>query len=322
MKARYDLTDNRDWNVKAARKALAADPKWKRNVLACLYRPFDKRWCYFSQVAMDYPRRELIDHVAGRENLCLLLPRQISFLPWRHAAVSTLVAESCTVSNKTKEQNYNFPLYLYPESGGLALQSVRRANISDAFMRRIGAQLTRADLKPETILAYIYAVLHSPTYRSRYAEFLKMDFPKIPLPASDGLYAEIARVGTALIMDHLAHEKGERPSQSSAKPIGNRHVISTVKWSEGKVWLDKNASVGFAGISRDVWEFQVGSYQVCEKWLKDRKGQTLSPDDVDQYRSLVGTIARTIKQMEVVDAVIARHGGWPGAFATKGEGKA
>ena len=143
LKARYDLTDNRDWNVKAARKALAADPKWKRNVLACLYRPFDKRWCYFSQVAMDYPRRELIDHVAGRENLCLLLPRQISFLPWRHAAVSTLVAESCTVSNKTKEQNYNFPLYLYPESGGLALQSVRRANISGSHPRLVGGGIAR-----------------------------------------------------------------------------------------------------------------------------------------------------------------------------------
>jgi predicted helicase len=81
IKAQFEVSDNRDWNVHDARKAIREDPKWKRHAIRCLYRPFDIRWCYFCTVAMDYPRRELLDHVAGKENLCLLVPRQISFLP-------------------------------------------------------------------------------------------------------------------------------------------------------------------------------------------------------------------------------------------------
>jgi predicted helicase len=119
IKAHFGLTDSQGWNVHEARKALRDDERWKRHIIRCLYRPFDIRWCYFSTAIMDRPRRELLDHVAGKKNLCLLVPRQISFLPWQHTGVSNMVAESCLVSTKTKEQNYNFPLYLYPDSNSL-----------------------------------------------------------------------------------------------------------------------------------------------------------------------------------------------------------
>lgn len=113
LKERFGLTDNRDWHVADARAALRKGDRATQGVVRTLYRPFDIRWCHYGYELMDYPRKEIIAHVVGRQNLQLLVPRQVSG-EWKHVCISDLVAESCVVSSKTKEQNYNFPLYLYP----------------------------------------------------------------------------------------------------------------------------------------------------------------------------------------------------------------
>lgn len=114
LRSLYDLKDGKGWKVAAARSNLRALDEWEQYIARCLYRPFDWRHCYFHAAIMDRPRRELTDHVFGKENLCLLLPRQIGTQEWRHASVADGLAESCVISTKTKEQNYNFPLYTYP----------------------------------------------------------------------------------------------------------------------------------------------------------------------------------------------------------------
>jgi predicted helicase len=181
---------------------------------------------------------------------------------------------------------------------------------------------------PEEIYKYIYATLFSCTYRSRYAEFLKMDFPRVPLPSSLSLFRALTKLGSELVAFHLVEFllDGEKPRNAAARAwpicpqltefIGKVPSIEVEKVSYGKktVWLDKAQSVGFKGVPEEVWEFHIGGYQVCEKWLKDRKGRRLMADDVLHYHKIVTALSNTIRLMKDIDKVIDKHGGWPGAF--------
>jgi len=347
----YGLRDNRDWQLPVARKQVQADKHWERGLVRCLYRPLDWRHCYFSTVAMDYPRRELLDHVAGRENICLLVPRQLGTVGWRHVAVSRDVAESCVVSTKTKEQNYNFPLYLYAiqseESSGQrrlpeheSTLGGRKPNLSPEFIadfeKRLGLPFVpdgKGDLKktfgPEDIFNYIYAVFHSPTYRTRYAESLKSDFPRVPLTSDVNLFRSLCGLGAELVAMHLL-ESPKLQKPIARYPVKGSNVVEkgfpkylapgepepgTGKaLKEGRVYINKGDSEAktggqyFEGIPHEVWNFHIGGYQVSEKWLKDRRGRTLTYDDQMHYCKVVTALSETIRLIAEIDAAIPQ---WP-----------
>jgi hypothetical protein len=322
IRATFDLKDNRDWKLSEARSTIRADPRWKSHIIRCLFRPFDVRWCYFSPVAVEYPRRELLEHVAGRENLCLLLPRQIGFLPWRHAGISDTVAESCAISAKTKEQNYNFPLYLFDNGEVKSRDGQTRPNLSMDFLIELGQSLESSErgpnglpngTTPEHVLCYAYAVFHSPTYRARYGEFLKMDFPRLPYPGSSALFRGLASLGRHLIDLHLSRllvsdERAALYFGQSTPKVGN------ISYHAGTVWLDDSQESGFRTVPESVWNFHIGGHQVCDKWLKDRRGRTLSIDDIAQYEQIVDALAETMRLMLGIENIIEEHGGWPTAF--------
>jgi hypothetical protein len=182
---------------------------------------------------------------------------------------------------------------------------------------------------PEDIFHYIYAVLHSPTYRTRYADFLKTGFPRIPLTSNVALFRTLAQKGRELVSLHLLE------SPALAKPITRypvvgpnaidpgfpRYVAAGEPSPEdgkpveaGRVYINKgDAKAGvrgqyFEGVAREVWEFWVGGYQPCQKWLKDRRGRTLSNDDIEHYEKIVVALQRTIRLMSEIDAAIPR---WP-----------
>lgn len=170
-------------------------------------------------------------------------------------------------------------------------------------------------LTPEDIFHYAYAVFHSPGYRSRYAEFLKIDFPRLPLTGNLELFRALARLGGELTALHLLE------SPKLDKPItefigGRNPEVEKVSWSKNTVWVDKAQTIGFRGVREAVWNFHIGGYQVCEKWLKDRKGRTLTKDDIAHYHKIVVALTETIRLMAEIDQVIEKHGGWPGAFAS------
>jgi hypothetical protein len=216
-----------------------------------------------------------------------------------------------------------FPWQLAPtdelglETGG------SRSNLAPKFLEAVasalGLSITAkgfpAGLTPEDIFRYAYAVFHSPGYRSRYAEFLKIDFPRLPLTGGLELFRALARLGGELIGLHLMESPAlDKPSSEF---IGGRAPeIEKVQWSENTVWLDKSKTTGFRGVPEEVWDFHIGGYQVCEKWLKDRKGRNLSADDRNHYQKIIVALSETIRLMKEVDAVIEKHGGWPGAFVT------
>jgi predicted helicase len=174
-------------------------------------------------------------------------------------------------------------------------------------------------LTPEDIFHYVYSVFHSPGYRSRYSEFLKIDFPRLPLTGNLELFRELSLLGRELTALHLM----ESPSLGTpiTKLIGGRNpVVEKISWSRNTVWVDKAQTTGFQGVPEDVWNFHIGGYQVCEKWLKDRgpkkgnPGRTLSHEDLDHYQKIVIALSETIRLMQEIDEIIDKHGGWPDAF--------
>lgn len=256
------------------------------------------------------------------------LCRQISLQNWAHILVTNLITDDCYVSNKTSERGYTLPLYLYPSESLNAnlledTSVIRKPNLSPKFIEDFVARLKmifipdgkgdrKKTLGPEDIFDYIYAVLHSPTYRSRYAEFLKMDFPRLPLTSNLELFRKLSSLGDELVALHLMEKQG---TKITSYPATGDSTVETVRYTEpqdgtkGRVWI--NTTQYFEGIPKEVWEFHVGGYQVCAKWLKDRKGRKLTYDDLTHYQQIVSALAETIKLMEQIDATITASGGWP-----------
>jgi predicted helicase len=160
------------------------------------------------------------------------------------------------------------------------------------------------------IIYYAYAVFHSPDYRNRYSEFLKIDFPRLPLTGNLELFRVLARLGDELVSLHLL--ESSKLDHPITEYIGGRAPeVEKVSWSKNTVWIDKAQTTGFKGVREEVWNFHIGGYQVCEKWLKDRKDRTLSKDDITHYQKIVVALDQTIRLMAEIDAVLEKHGGWP-----------
>lgn len=246
-----------------------------------------------------------------------------------------MLATNCLIEKGSLPRgNYSFfPLYLYSDSEGtqttLGLHSERRLNFSPPFTHMICAKLglsakglhgQPADLPPEDIFHYAYAVFHSPDYRSRYAEFLKIDFPRLPLTGNLELFRTLAQLGGELTALHLM--ESPKLDDHITEFIGSNRTVSKVIYADETVWIDgtstakapKPGTSGFAGVPEDVWNFHIGGYQVCEKWLKDRKGRTLTDDDIAHYHKIIVALSNTIRLMAEIDEVIESHGGFPAAF--------
>jgi hypothetical protein len=292
-----------------------------------LYRPMDRRSIVYSQQVVTRAREDVMRHMLAGPNIGLITTRSTKD-NWAAFVTDSLSGhKTCSAY----DINYIFPLYTYEHSLGLSGKRIRdekdviqQPNFDTRFLRSVATTLqldengehgVPAGLTPEDIFRYVYAVFHSPGYRSRYAEFLRIDFPRLPLTGDLELFYGLARLGGELTAFHLLE------SPKLAKPItefmGARNAeVEKVSWSKNTVWIDKAQSTGFKGVAEEVWSFHIGGYQVCEKWLKDRKGRTLSEDDIAHYQKIVVALSETIRLMAEIDRVIDAHGGWPGAFQT------
>ncbi len=201
----------------------------------------------------------------------------------------------------------------------LTNQKSGRSNFTPQFLGalRKAAATEAASLTPEDIFHYTYAVFHSPGYRSRYAEFLKIDFPRLPLTGCLELFRALAQLGGELVALHLLESPKVNAFITRFVGDGDNSIPKKPIWQDGAVWI--NTTQRFEGVPEAVWNFHVGGYQVCEKWLKDRKGRTLSGDDITHYQRVVVALNETIRLMAEIDEVIEAYGGWPGAFQTAAE---
>lgn len=300
--AKYHTKDNRDWLLASQRKQLRSDPSPDDNITRCLYRPFDVRWCHLSYRTMDYPRTEILQHVLHRENVSLLISRQLATEGYRHALVTDLPAESCAISLKTKEQNYVLPLYLYPDEQDLDQE--RRVNYNAKLYARLQKLANHpAKGKPDEIAVfdYIYGVLYSTDFRKNYAQFLKADFAHIPWPESPDIFWTISQRGTALRKLHLMEPTaiGDTPYPF----MGNgENVVEAPALKDGRIWINKEQY--FDNVPCGAWEMAIGGYEPAQKWLKDRRGTKLSFDDVKQYQKILKILSETDKALNSTNSTI------------------
>ncbi|TCO77146.1 type ISP restriction/modification enzyme [Chromatocurvus halotolerans] len=295
---KYLPGDSRGWSLSAARKKI--DVRKNPELLVAInYRPFDLRFTYFSKELLDWPREKIMVQFLRHENLAILFPRQLATLPYKHALVTNTISEMCAISNRTKEQNAVYPLYIYPDDEGF--DKSRQVNFDRkifAHMQELGSHPDKGIPDEVAIFDYVYGVLHCPAYRETYAEFLKSDFPRIPWPISPEDFWDLSSKGAELRNLHLMDRAtvGETPYPFTGEGSG---VVMKPAFNEGKVWI--NETQYFDNAPEVAWGFFIGGYQPAEKWLKDRKGRSLSFDDIRHYQRILKILAETDRIMKTIE---------------------
>ena len=324
LRQKYHLEkDSRDWKVSNAKKDITSSRTERRFIRVVHYRPFDMRLTYYTGTTRGFigtPGRLMADCFL-QPNIGLIAKRQNKREPFSYIFVTKAAPESCLFES-AYANNIVFPLYLYPIeqeiASGLYQPEERRPNLNPEFIKTASEKLGlnfvedgKGNLKesfgPEDIFNYAYAVLHSPTYRSRYAEFLKIDFPRLPLTSDRDLFRTLVAKGAELATLHLM-ESPKLNSLITRYPIVGPNVVDKVRYDEANQQVYINRSQYFEGVSPEVWNFHIGGYQVCHKWLKDRKGRTLSYNELTHYQKVVVALKETIRLMEEIDGLIP---GWP-----------
>ncbi|WBX85348.1 type ISP restriction/modification enzyme [Sphingosinicella microcystinivorans] len=310
---KYPPGDSRGWKLPAARKALqSAD--WRNDIQPIAYRPFDTRAILSRADMVDWGRVEFMQNFHAGPNLGVSFTRTIEGgRDFADFLVHDLPITHHTLS--IKEVNYLAPLYLYPEETTLD-QSIRvnfdpklyfqirkAAGLTNPLTAPDGTDAFRkatGDARPDEVKVfdYIYGVLHSPAYRARHAEFLKIDFPRIPFPASPESFRAISERGEALRRLHLMEDAaiGETPYPFHGD---GDSVVEKPRHESGQVWI--NADQYFDGVPAIAWDFHIGGYQPAQKWLKDRKGRALTYDDIRHYQRIIKILVETDRIMREID---------------------
>jgi predicted helicase len=289
---KYHLAETEVWNLKTAREALQAANDLASRFTECLYRPFDTRWSVFGHELMDRPRQELLDNVVGRDNVCLICTRQTK------NEFSAAVADTPADHKSTSQYDtgYVFPIRVF--DGGKSAENLApdfRSYLDDRYNHHYS---------PEEILGYIYAVLHAPAYRARYAEFLRIDFPRIPFAETNEQFEALSRLGWALVQAHLMRDLPRRGLSDFHGRGGNE--VEHVRWSAEDQRISINKIQSFAPVPEAVWHFHIGGYQVIDKYLKSRKGRTLSLDEINHVARICDALSFTIDQMAAIDLAYAQ----------------
>jgi len=302
IKRAFGLRDKAKWKVKDIRQKIKAEENRENQITPILYRPFDLQWIFYNDIVVERTRKEVMRHMMP-ENLGLLTCRQQNKIGFFHALITGSIAESCVVSDKTREINYIFPLYIYPEidlfNGGDRYQ--REVNIEPAILEKLEEAYSKKPT-PQQLFYYIYAILYSNIYRKRFAEFLKTDFPRIPFCSDYKLFSAIGRQGKNLVELHLM--KSKKLDKPVAKFEGKgSNLVEKTDYDQSQKLVHINTSQYFGPVGKDIWEYQVGGYQVMEKWLKDRKGRCLKLNDIKHYCRIATVIKQTINIQKKIDVI-------------------
>ena len=357
----FQISKKKGWSIRKAWKMLQpiTDTDLNKYIIPILYRPFDTQWIFYHDSVVWRTVRRVMQHMM-QDNLCLITHKREELnIPWSHALATNLIAEHGSLSTKTT--NYLFPLYLYQEEENpkkrflgtimmlfepAAEYGVKKPNLSPAFVEKLTKEFKKT-LSAEQIFYYIYAVLYSNIYRTKYTEFLKIDFPRVPFTNDYKLFKKMSDFGERLVKLHLLkaseldppiarfhgedNDKVEKPryvrEEGYSCERGNPEeaeldarvkasgMTDKVKKDAGQGGMTENIKKGgfgrlyinqtqyFEGISQEVWEYQIGGYQVCDKWLKDRKGRPLSVEDTKHYCKMITALKETIEIQKKIDSM-------------------
>jgi predicted helicase len=291
--------DAQDWTIRSAQADLNAHLD-ASHVVPLVYRPFDTRWTFYTGTSRGFhcrPRSEVMRHYADHDNLGLLVPGSIRDPIFHHAFVTKTITEVIFLSGTTASNAKNFPLYLYPAEQDL--DQSRQVNFDPKLYKRIqslGAHPANGVPDELAVFDYVYGVLHSPEYRSTYADLLKIDFPRIPWPASPVEFWDVSAKGGVIRRLHLMEPQAIGETPYPFRGEGDA-VVDKPRFENGKVWI--NQSQYFDGVPEVSWEFYIGGYQPAQKWLKDRES-SLTFEDVKHYQRILKILCETERTMGTI----------------------
>jgi|ERR1035437_356897 hypothetical protein len=318
LRNKYQIIDTSGWSVHKAKKEIVSE---NYQLTKIQYRPFDIRDTIFTGSSGGFigrSRNSTMKHFL-KENLGIIFKRSRLLggtYFWRHIGITNVMSDL----NYLGDQSFVFPLYLYPDTNGQQIISGttdRTPNLAAEIVEKIAEKLdlsfasekdvstgssseSNATFAPIDILDYIYAVLYSPTYRERYSEFLKIEFPRVPYPIDSDTFWKLVKLGSELRQIHLL----ESPIVNkfiTAYPINGSNEVSKLKYENDKVWI--NLDQYFDHVPQVAWEFYIGGYQPAQKWLKDRKGRGLSYEDIQHYQKIIVALAETDRLMREIDKI-------------------
>ena len=288
------------------RKSIVQDKFFNERFTKILFTPFDIRHTFYKKDLLKTNSYSAGQHLEYGRNISLLVMRQVSIHgDFTHAFVSSLIPNNRSFYSKKGKASY-FPLYLYSKKSGTLKDKYLGVNLQSSFLKefkeKTGFEIIergRGDFVKncgtEDIFYYIYSVLHSNIYRKRYSNFLKTDFPRIPITRNQQLFRQLAGyLMTSPKLNNLITEFVEESDRTVN--VGSAKTA----YSKGTVKLNKKGD-RFTGIPESVWNFYVGGYQVCHKWLKDRKGRTLSDEDILHYQKIIVALKETSELMTKID---------------------
>ncbi|WP_297518292.1 type ISP restriction/modification enzyme [Flavobacterium sp.] len=278
------------------------------------YRLFDDRYIYYDMKIVERAREKIMYNFLKGENLGLSLCKQFKTGDnYFHAFISNKIIESSYVSNRTSEITSTFPLYKYPDKNGqqtIDISSERTPNLNTDIVKEISGkigltfttekEMTKDTFAPIDILDYIYAVLHCPTYREKYKEFLKIDFPRVPYPKNKDTFWKLVKLGGEIRQIHLL-ESAVVDKPISKYPHTGTNVVGKTKYENSNVYI--NETQCFEDVPEVAWNFYIGGYQPAQKWLKDRKDRELQIDDIRHYMKIIVALTETDRLMKEIDKI-------------------
>ncbi|TFB08454.1 DNA methyltransferase [Candidatus Atribacteria bacterium MT.SAG.1] len=305
IKEAFKLKDTSTFKLDKFRKELAKDNNWQNYFKLITYRPFDVRHIYYSKWVIERPIYNTMRHML-EDNIGLLFTRPSKPNYKFSVLITKNIIDQCVVGNKTAGAGISYisPLYLYPDEKNKNLfnhtQTKKEPNIPPFIFEKLNKCYSRKPT-PEEILYYIYGVFYSNIYRETYAEFLKIDFPRVPFTSDYDLFIEMGKLGEELAALHLLKSSELDSPTAKYQGSGGNDRIEKVTYKEDEQRIYINEEKYFEDVTPEVWNYHIGGYQVLRKYLKDRKDRMM--DDAPRYCRIVTALYKTIEIQKQIDKI-------------------
>lgn len=321
LQREYTLKENGNWKINEVKiKAKIFNPN---KIATVSYRPFDCKYIYYDNYFIERVRSEVMQHFLKRENIGLNWIRPMSAKYQFDIFISKYITDQCSAGNKSAGAGISYlaPLYLYPsDNDQQAIEHIdknsnkdllrRTPNLNLGILNQISISLnltftnekgtTQENFAPIDLLDYIYAVLYSPTYREKYKEFLRIDFPRVPYPTDQKTFWKLVKLGGEIRQIHLL-ESPIVDQYITQYPVDGDNIVGKPIYVDGRVYI--NETQYFDNVPEIAWNFFIGRYQPAQKWLKDRRGRSLEFDDILHYQKIIVALTETDRIMKEIDKI-------------------
>lgn len=298
----FNVKPKNGWDITEGWKSLQNDTPICSYVKNITYRPFDNRYIFYQDELVWRTVHKVMDHMNELDNIALLTARSNKSGAATHFFVTDSMAEY-----KCGERTTNsimFPLYIKGTEFTSNTVNYSRAEISkfeEFTSLKFNAQEENEgcdEFNEYDLFSYIYAYLYSNNFRKKYESFLCRDFPVVPYPNSKEMFWKLSELGCELINAHIF----KTSFSENIEFIGNNTSIEKIEFVDDKVYI--NDTSYFSIVSSKEWSITIGGYNPCQRWLKERKGRKMTPDDVEWYKKMVGAIRKTNEVVELIDKIV------------------